>query len=520
MKPLLTSSVVRSDLQPRSTPHAGLSNLLGARTTRRRAAVLLAVWLAASASTPASDLANRLQMLLNLSCLKSAHIGMKVTRVHDGRVLFERSSSAGLRPASTLKLLTSATALHELGPEFTFKTRFLSNAPLRDGVLEGDLIVRGGGAPDLIAERLWYAARALARLGVHEVRGDLVADESYFDRERRPPGWRSPRVRRAYNAPIGPLSFNFNVLTIEVTPGETAGTPARASLAPLAAGQELANHATTSSSRSDLKFEARRKGDRERWILGGRIRRSSAPIRLHRSVHDPGLYALGALRDLLAREGVTVQGGLRSAATPEGARELFVLESRPLSQVLLLMNKMSNNMVAETILKTLGAEDTGMPGTTKDGLRVVNRFLEEIGVDTAVVKLSDGSGLSTKDLLSAGVLVQILEEIPRRFSVWPEFLSSLPIGGVDGTLHERMEELAERRVRAKTGRISGTVTLAGYVENKDGELLAFAILVNRIRCGYPRVTEQVDRLALALANSRTADVAELSPRTPSSAGSP
>ncbi|MEE9230773.1 MAG: D-alanyl-D-alanine carboxypeptidase/D-alanyl-D-alanine-endopeptidase [Acidobacteriota bacterium] len=520
MKPLLTSSLVRYGPSPGSALRLSLRNFLCARNTWRRAVMLLAVWLTASTSTPASDLADRLQILLNLSCLRSAQIGMKVTRVHDGQVLFERGSSVGLRPASTLKLLTAATALHELGPEFTFKTRFLSDAPLRDGVLEGNLIVQGGGAPDLVAERLWYAARALSRLGLREVRGDLVADETYFDRERRPPGWRSPKVRRAYNAPIGPLSFNFNVLTIEVTPGETPGATARASLAPLVAGQELVNHATTSSSRSHLKFEARWKGGREQWILGGRIRKSSAPIRLHRSVRDPGLYALGALRDLLAREGITVQGNLRSAAAPEGARALFVLESQPLSQVLVLMNKMSNNMVAETILKTLGAEDTGMAGTTEDGLRVVHRFLEEIGVDTTEVILADGSGLSTKNLLPAGALVQILEEIPRRFSVWPEFLSSLPIGGADGTLHKRMEGLAERRVRAKTGRISGTVTLAGYVENKDGELLAFAILVNRIRCGYPRVTEQVDRLALALANSRTADVTELSSGTPSPTGSP
>jgi D-alanyl-D-alanine carboxypeptidase/D-alanyl-D-alanine-endopeptidase (penicillin-binding protein 4) len=342
---------------------------------------VIAVLLAASVSSPASDLSGRLEMLLRLPCLKNARIGMKVTRVHDGKVLFERGSALGLRPASTLKLLTAATALHVLGPEFTFKTRFLSNAPLHDGVLDGDLVVQGGGTPDLVAERLWYAARALSRLGLREVRGDLVADETYFDRERRPPGWRSPKVRRAYNAPIGPLSFNFNVTTVEVRPGEQAGSPVHVSLSPLTAGQEIVNHATTSKSRSDLRLAARRRGGREKWVLSGRIRRGSAPVRLHRSVSNPGLYTLGALRDLLTREGITVQGGVRIAAAPRDGRELFVLESQPLSQVLLLMNKMSNNMIAETILKTLGAEDTGTAGTTADGLRVVHDFLEEIGID-------------------------------------------------------------------------------------------------------------------------------------------
>jgi D-alanyl-D-alanine carboxypeptidase/D-alanyl-D-alanine-endopeptidase (penicillin-binding protein 4) len=125
-------------------------------------------------------------------------------------------------------------------------------------------------------------------------------------------------------------------------------------------------------------------------------------------------------------------------------------------------------------------------------------------VDTGGLRLADGCGLSDQDHVPASAIVALLGEMPRRFSVWPEFLASLPIAGVDGTLDERMRN-AGRRVRAKTGRIAGAVTLAGYAINEDGDLLAFAVLVNRVRCGFPRVVEQVDRLALTLAASRTED---------------
>ncbi|MEE9219173.1 MAG: D-alanyl-D-alanine carboxypeptidase/D-alanyl-D-alanine-endopeptidase [Acidobacteriota bacterium] len=471
----------------------------------RAAALLSLVFLHVGSTSRASSIDDRLSALLDLSCLRRARVGIKVTRVRDGRVLFERGSDRSLQPASTLKLLTAAAALDALGSEFTFKTRFLSEAPIRDGVLEGDLIVQGGGAPDLTAERLWYAARALARLGLRRVRGDLVADESYFDSERRPAGWRAPGVRRAYNAPVGPLSFNFNVATLEVDPGAAPGERPQARLAPLGAGIELINAATTSSSRTHLWVEMRQRRGREQWILRGRIRRGSATVRLHRSVRDPARYTLGALRELLSREGVELSGGLKTGAAPAIGREIFVLESQPLSQVLFMMNKMSNNMMAEAILKTLGAESFGAPGTTASGLRVLRDFLERAGVRMEAVRLADGSGLSTRDTLPAAALVRLLEQMPKRFELWPEFLASLPIGGVDGTLSDRMVDLAQRHVRAKTGRVSGTVSLAGYAENQDGELLAFAVLVNQIRCHYPRVRDQIDRLALALAGSHSVD---------------
>ncbi len=514
--------------RPRSRRHARAAACLAASLVAAAAALPARARAAPAAEDPAAaapgspgpgPLASRLSTLIDLPCLRNAQIGIRVTRLRDGKVLFARGSDSALQPASTLKLITAATALHALGPEFTFKTRFLSSAPLEDGVLRGDLVVRGGGAPDLVAERLWFAARALARAGLREVRGDLVADESYFDDERRPAGWPAPSVDRAYNAPVGALSFNFNVVSVEARPGESVGQRPLARLSPLAAGLDLVNVATTSASRSDLRVQVRRHEGRDQMVLRGAIRRGSRPLVLHRSVEDGALYALGALRELLAREGVVVSGGLRRAAAPEGARELYALESQPLSQILFLMNKNSNNLMAEAILKTIGAEDTGAPGTTAAGLRVVRRFLDAMGVDTGGMRLADGSGLSRHNHLPAATLVRVLEEIPRRFSLWPEFLASLPIGGVDGTLDERMRGDLVRRVRAKTGRVAGAVTLAGYAHNDDGDLLAFAIFVNRLRCGFPRVVEQVDRVALALAASRlsedplTPDTAATAPAT-------
>lgn len=487
---------------------AALSALLGGTSAPR--ADGLEERLAALASpteSAAADLREQIASLLQLPCLRSAQVGVRVTRLRDGRVLFDRGSDASLQPASTLKLITAAAALQRVGPEYTFKTRFASRALLEGGVLNGDLVVVGGGAPDLTPERLWYATRALAQLGLREVRGDLVADESYFDDDRRPRGWPAATVDRAYNAAVGALSFNFNVVSVEVRPGTAVGERPHARLSPLAAGLDLVNAANTSASRSDLRVLVRRHEGRDQMLLRGSIRRGSRPLTLHRSVADPAAYALGALRELLAREGVTVTGGLRSGRAPEGARDLYVLESQPLSQILFMMNKMSNNMMAESILKTLGAQEAGPPGTTAAGLGVVRSYLNEIGVDTGAVRLADGSGLSRENHLPAAALVRVLEEMPRRFASWPEFLASMPIGGVDGTLDERMRGGLERRVRAKTGRVSGAVTLAGYAHNEDGDMLAFAVFVNHVRCGFPRVVEQVDRLALALAASRNPEEA-------------
>jgi len=448
---------------------------------------------------------------MDLPCLRNSQVGVRVTRLRDGKVLFERGSDLSLQPASTLKLLTAAAALRTLGPEFTFKTRFMTSARLEGGILHGDLIVRGEGAPDLTGERLWYAARALARLGLREVRGNLVADESYFDAQRRPAGWPAPEIDRAYNAPVGALSFNFNVVSVEVRPGDAVGAPPQARLSPLGAGLDLVNASTTSASRSDLRVQVRRHNGRDQMVLRGAIRLKSPPLTLHRSLEDPAIYALGALRELMAREGVRVTGGLESGTAPEAARELYALDSQPLSQTLFMMNKMSNNMMAESIIKTLGALDAGPPGTTAAGLKVVRRFLDEIGVDTGAVRLADGSGLSRDNHLPASALARVLEEMPRRFGMWPEFLASMPIGGVDGTLDDRMRGDLARRVRAKTGRVAGVATLAGYASNEDGDTLAFAVFVNRVRCSYPRVVEQVDRLALALAGSRA-------PEAPADAG--
>jgi D-alanyl-D-alanine carboxypeptidase/D-alanyl-D-alanine-endopeptidase (penicillin-binding protein 4) len=464
------------------------------------ASVLLA---GASSPTEAAGLPEQLAALIDLPCLRSAEVGIKVTRLRDGQVLFERGSEEALKPASTLKLITGAAALSILGPEHTFKTRFLADGPLEDGVLRGNLVVIGGGAPDLTAERLWYAARSLARLGLREVRGDLVGDDSYFDSQRRPRGWPVASNDRAYNAPVGALSYNFNVVSIEVRPAAEVGQPPSARLSPLGAGLELTNTATTSASRSDLRVGVRRHQGRDLMLLRGAIRRGSPPLVLHRSIEDPTLYTLGALRELLAREGIAVRGALKSATAPEGAHELYTLESQPLSQLLLMMNKKSNNMMAETLLKAMGAQESGPPGTSAAGLRAVRRARREIGVDTGGMRLGDASGLSHETHLPTSVLVRVLEEMPRRFAAWPEFLASLPIGGVDGTLDDRMSGDLARRVRAKTGRIHGVVSLAGYASNGDGDLLAFAVLVNRVRCGFPRVVEQVDRLALAIAGSRS-----------------
>lgn len=469
------------------------------------AAVAPAVPEAPAAPVP---LADRLAPLVRAPALSPEETGVAVLLLPEGRPIFARQADRPLQPASTQKILTTAAALALLKPEFVYRTRLFADAPIDgSGTLAGNLYIQGAGAPDLVGESWWLLARRLAALGLRRVEGDLVADESYFDAVRRPPGWPQPAADSWYNAPIGALSCNFNVVTVTVDPSPLLGARPDLTLEPAASYFQVMNRAVTTSGPTSLAVSRSFEGGRNGLVVSGSVRRGSGPSVFHRAVEEPALYALTAFREIARGEQIEIAGGLTVGAVPEKAREIHTHESRPLGALARDMNKNSNNFMAEMIVKTLGAQFVETPGTTAGGLEVIRNYLAGLGLDLTGARLADGSGLSDENRVPARLLAEVLARARADFEIGPDLAASLPIGGADGTLDERFGgEGSRRRVRGKTGRIAGALTLAGYAANRDGRVFAFAVLANRPRGTIDSVHRAIDRIVDEIAGSTDADL--------------
>ncbi len=463
---------------------------------------------ATGAGTPAGgaapqSIASRIRSVLTSSCLEPSKTGVQVISLKDGSEVYAQNPDAALKPASNQKLFTSAAALALLKPDYVFPTVFYSTKAVRDGVLDADLYVKGFGAPDLVGEFWWLMVQELSRQGLREIRGDLIADETYFDSEERPKVWPETVPDDSWvNAPVGALSFNYDVVTVRVRPGPAAGSRPTVELIPLGSYFKVSNRAVTKAGTSRLVVGRGFRQGMNTIEVSGSIRIGGGPVEVTKGVEDPALYALAGFRELATRQGIVIRGATRKAATPPEALELFRFESKPLATIVRDMNKHSNNFIAETLLKTLGAEFVGAPGTTEKGLEVVREFLSRIGVTGNEIELADGSGLSHQNRTTARALVQTLRAMHDDFELWPEFLASLPIAGVDGTLQRRFraEDLL-RKVRAKTGKIAGVTSLSGYAVNEAGETFAFSIVLNDYRCGTETIKRLTDRVCSALVES-------------------
>jgi D-alanyl-D-alanine carboxypeptidase/D-alanyl-D-alanine-endopeptidase (penicillin-binding protein 4) len=447
----------------------------------------------------AKELAAMLQGIVQSSALSSARAGILVARVDTGEVIFAHDPDALLNPASNVKLVTTAAALARLGPEFRFSTEFLVDGGARGEVKT--LAVRGKGDPTLVTERLWAIAGDLWHLGVRRI-GELVLDEGYFDGERIGPGFDQEDGDRAYLAPAGALSLNFNSVEAHVAPGDRVGGRARVELEPESDYLSLDNRTATvaRNGRGRVKVSTEPRAGKERVVVEGRVPAGGRPQVLWRRVDDPALYLGQTLKALLELRGMKV-GRVRVGAAPPGARLLYVSQSDPLAEVIRKLNKTSNNFTAEQLFKTLGAEVKGAPGTWPKGVEACADFLAEVGVPRGTYVMKNGSGLNDTNRFSARQLVAVLRAMWARFPLQPEYVVSLPVAARDGTIRWRMEGTeAAGRLRAKTGTLEGVTSLSGYVQTAGGKVLAFAVLVNDSP-GRQQIVRGIDALGAAMAAS-------------------
>jgi len=449
-----------------------------------------------------AGLREALSRIVNSRPFSSARTSVQVLDADSGLSIYSHDAELPLKPASNMKVVTSAAALALLGPEFKFKTSFYASRPPEStGTLRGDVFIKGGGSPGLVGEEWWLIARRIRALGVTRIEGDLIGDDTYFDDSRRGPRWPSPVVDNPYNAPVGALSCFYSSVQITVR-ATSPGKPPEVFLDPVSSYFKVMNRAVTAAGPLDLRVGRQWDGEQNIIHVDGRIPPGAGPITTYRSVEEPTLYALSAFKDAIAREGITITGSLRAGVAPKGLHLLLVHESKPLADLIQDMNKESNNFMAESILKTIGAETGGAPGTSQKGAAAVKRYLESLGIGTTGLVQADGSGLSPDNRVSADILARTLLATQSDFQAAPEFMASLPIGGIDGTLdHRMMTGPASRRIRAKTGFINGVSSLSGYAWNDNGRLLVFSIVVNDSGGGLGDVIQSVDRFCATLVKS-------------------
>ena len=442
-------------------------------------------------SKPIQRLHTEIEAILSDPLLTSSNVGMKVVSLGTGEVLYEKDAKKLYHPASTMKLITAATALIKLGPSYRFHTTLYAD-PVEGGQTLGNIYLKGRGDPMFDSDDLERMVERLVEMDTKDLQGDIVVDETYFDAIRRGKGWMwDDGPIGGYFSHLSALTINRNGVLVRISPGADGGDPVSVHINPPTQYMQIINEAITVEASEKTRVKMKRKSDpveENVLMIDGAMAIGQTEMKRRVDVLDPALYCGTLLQEILAKRGVVLQGKVRYGEVPEEAMEIVKHISPSLSRILWEMNKPSDNLIAELLLKTIGAELKGNPGTGQKGLQAINEFLIEIGMDTEGYAIADGSGASRYNLVTASLLTDLLAYMFRDFTVMPEYLASLSVGGVDGTLAWRMRGMSTEGVlRAKTGTLRGVTTLAGYTTTADGEIVVFSILVsNYVGSANPR----------------------------------
>ncbi len=436
--------------------------------------------------------------------------------------LYERHADRPMIPASNMKVVTAAATLSLLGPDYRFETSFSTDSDVTSPVLNGNLYVRGSGDPSLVSEELWKIADEFRTRGIERITGDIVLDASYFDGLATATD-AAGDGDRAYHARTSALSANFNTVRVHVHPGAKARDAARVELSPETGFVDVLSDATTCSAHRSQTIQVRRSLESGRNVVrvSGRIPVGHRGKVFYRNIDDP-VGSFGAtLVSFLEGAGIALDGSVVQGAEPDNARELLVHRSKPLSLIVRDLNKFSNNFTAEQLLKTLGAmngdggnPDDGSPGnestdhgprasgTTASGATVLMDYLEQLGIDTAELRIADGSGLSRENRLTVRSLAGVIREMYADFGVGSEYLSSLSVSGTDGTLGDRMGFGGlTGALRAKTGLLDGVTAISGVMETVTGKRVLFSIIVNGWSCEAWKVHDMEHAILLHIYES-------------------
>ena len=472
----------------------------------------------ASTKKAAAKFAERTTPLLGNGPASKGEWGLLIEDAETGETLYQQNADMYFVPASNLKLFTTALALAKLGPEYRFHTTLETDGTVSsEGVLTGNLVLVGRGDPNLSNRKVPYELKeefdgppekTLAELAdavvakrVKEISGDVIGDDSYFPRERYPNGWEIDDMVWEYGAAISAIVVDDNTVTLMLTPGEQAGQPAQAVVTPATPDFTVENDVVTSAAgvKSDLTLT--REPGANRVVVKGTLPAKSAPRKLVLAIEEPAQHAAAILKRLLEERGLKVAGAARARHDPlPSSGDPVVLaehSSVPLEQEVKLVNKISQNLHAEMLLRTV-ARQGGLWATPEDLVKVPSDFYAAAGIALSDVIQTDASGLSRYDLVTPRAIVNLLKFTQKQPWFGP-YYASLPVAGVDGTLEDRMKNTpAVGRIHAKTGSVEHVRTLSGFAETASGRRLIFSFLSNNQGGKNHEATDALTGLCVAM----------------------
>ena len=455
---------------------------------RRASSWLIATFLgvaAAQSPPPVAPATAEVSPSTYLAKLAAARIpadaaAVVVMPVDDGTLRWSANAAKPMNPASTMKLVTTYSALHLLGPAFTFRTEVLADGPQAGDVLRGELYVRGGGDPHLVIENLWQLLDRLRGFGIRDIRGDLVLDKTLFEPLAHDPGQFDGEEGRAYNVGPDALLVNFKSIAVTFVP-DTAARVARVMVVPEVAGMKYprmvpAVEGGCGDWRSRLKADI---NDPMNLRFGGSYPLACGERAIYLGALGHTNYFAAVFRALWERQGGSWTGKVREAAVPATARLIAVQDSEPLAVLIRDINKFSNNVMTQQLFLTMGAAG-GEPGNPERGATAVRGLLAARGIVAPELVLENGCGLSRVERISAATLGNVLADAWH--SQWmSELMASLPVSGVDGTMQRRNVPVGAAHM--KTGMLEDTRAVAGYVQAASGKRYIVVAIINHPNAG-------------------------------------
>ncbi|MFI5388621.1 MAG: D-alanyl-D-alanine carboxypeptidase/D-alanyl-D-alanine-endopeptidase [Candidatus Eremiobacterales bacterium] len=454
--------------------------------------------LAALASAPpptASDVAALAHLVRSIDAeypMRTATLGVSIVDAASGKTLFAQDADKEFAPASNFKLVDAASALAYLGPDFRYRTDLLERGTVQNGVLSGDLILRGGGDPVLSRADLERAAKAVVAAGITRITGTVLPDDRVFDRQRYGSDWAWDDMQYYYQPPIQALGVDEGLAYVTVTPGTAAGDPLIATIEPNGGVMTVRSDAQTAPKGGTNDVDCFRSPGSTQIEIVGHFPLGSAPFRFGCAVEDSSAYATGTLAQLLPDAGVAVgraPAGPRveigmldiedpAFVAPLDLPVLWSHDSAPLHDIVAKMMPPSDNFIAEHLFKMLPVAAFHQRGTFDGGAAVERKFIGSLGLDPRTLDNGDGSGLSQGDRVTPHDLTTILEW-ETRSSTGHDFIDALALAGINGTVrHHLLGSDAIGRVRAKDGYIWHVSTFTGYAWTKNHGLVIFSIMFN------------------------------------------
>lgn len=436
----------------------------------------------------------------------NADIGIQVKSMQSGEFLYSKNAHDLFVPASIMKILTAEAALLYLGTNYTFSTRLLTNATgVSRGVVHGNVYLVHSGDPSLTYSDLTDLLIALKAQNIREITGNVYIDNTAYDQANLGPGWISKDREYCYAAPINASIINHNCLSFKIAPSKIGGQRASIIADPHYYISGIENTVMTNKSgRSRARYCSVQLSKTASGVaVTGCIPKGHYVWGASTVIADIIGYNKSLLNWLFRRYGIQVHGNITAGSAPAGLFIIAEHQSKPLYLLVKEMLKKSDNIIAGSLFKKMGEIYSKQPGSWQNGSVAVKGVLaNKADMDPSQITLLDGSGLSPDNRIKPAQMMQVLDFAFHNQSTNYQFISALPIAGVDGTLKHRLYNVA-RRVRAKTGTIKGVVSLAGYAVNKDKEALAFVIIVNGRHGNIWKYRKMEDEIVTALTNYRS-----------------